>query len=143
MKRKRFQCRRPATRGPAGFTLIELRVVIAIIAILAGLLLPALAKAKRKAYQANCVSNLRQWGIIWYTYCDDHEGSFSTGNDVGWERGEWAYALNNYYKKKPYLLKCPVARVRRKGTVATEPEITTSLDAASASVKGGVISAYT
>src|SRR5437879_2986103 len=59
-----------------GFTLIELLVVLAIIAILAGLLWPALARAKQRATQAGCMSNLKQVSHAFQMYLDDNADTF-------------------------------------------------------------------
>ncbi len=73
---KHARCSRPA------FTLIELLVVIAIIAVLAGLLLPALARAQGAGRKSACVSNQHQIGLAWRIYLDEHEDRFPDRRDL-------------------------------------------------------------
>jgi len=96
-----------------GFTLIELLVVIAIIAILAAILFPVFAKAREKARQASCQSNIKQCALAVHMYLQDYDenlpmsrsAEYSTGA-LAWRGWEWGVGP---YMKNTQMLRCPSA----------------------------------
>ena len=97
-----------ANRGPvrrigsAAFTLIELLVVVAIIAVLAALLLPAIAKARERARQTHCENNMRQFSLSLVMYRDDRTG----------DNPPWLSTLYGEYIQETNLFVCPSDRSR-------------------------------
>ncbi|MCW5558483.1 MAG: type II secretion system protein, partial [Verrucomicrobiae bacterium] len=84
------------------FTLIELLVVIAIIAVLAGMLMPALGRARERARSIQCLNQLRQLGLATTLYVDDHRGQFPERRN----NRRWPTQLQPGYRQSSVLL-CP------------------------------------
>lgn len=97
------------SRRPAAFTLVELLVVVSIIAVLIGLLLPAVQASRAAARRTQCASNLRQVGLAMGQFCDAHRGLFpdTSHNRAGDMEQSWIYTVAPFMESVDAIRICP------------------------------------
>lgn len=97
------------SRRPAAFTLVELLVVVSIIAVLIGLLLPAVQASRAAARRTQCASNLRQVGLAMGQFCDAHRGQFpdTSHNQSGDVEQSWIYTVAPFMESVDAIRICP------------------------------------
>jgi prepilin-type N-terminal cleavage/methylation domain-containing protein/prepilin-type processing-associated H-X9-DG protein len=97
------------SRHPAAFTLVELLVVVSIIAVLIGLLLPAVQASRAAARRTQCASNLRQVGLAMGQFCDAHRGQFpdTSHNQSGDVEQSWIYTVAPFMESVDAIRICP------------------------------------
>ena len=140
MNAEDLNCRGIRQRGGA-FTLIELLVVVAIIAVLAALLLPALSRAKEKARHIACISNLKQLTLAWLVYIDEfddtlprNEATFTASLPGSWVLGSAPNDVDTKnieagtlfpYVKSTAVYRCPFRQIdcHRPARTAAVPDV--------------------
>jgi prepilin-type N-terminal cleavage/methylation domain-containing protein len=106
-------------RMRCGFTLIELLVVVAVIAVLMAILMPALQRVKHQARGVACQSNLKQWGLIFAMYADDHDSRLPGWLEADGPWPEVLTALWAHHRDTNDLFLCPMARKRGRDVLAS------------------------
>jgi prepilin-type N-terminal cleavage/methylation domain-containing protein/prepilin-type processing-associated H-X9-DG protein len=157
-----FRCSRShIARSQAGFTMTELMVVIAIMAILSAILLPALNKGRSRSQAISCLNNLRQLQIGWQMYADDHEAlpannyvnnsklgsGFTVTTGSSWCPGDARIDTTTEniergqlfpYNKSAAIYHCPTDSSKVEGLPGTVPALRTRSYSMSASIGGEV-----
>ena len=120
--------------APPAFTLIELLVVVAIIAILAAMLLPALSRAKESGKRIACVNNLHQLNLALQIYKDDNQGVYPPRSEIS----RWPDRLYDNYGRNVKVLLCP-----RDGEIGQAPATATDTNnAADGAPRSYLINAF-